>query len=705
MLNASGSTGSLHGSRIHEKTSENDANLKENAAGAEGTAAIPAKGDSPRGHAALAAMMFTAMIAGVTIGQLWEDHTTISLVTGALMAAAVTCFGLRTTGARTATDRERADEAEARLLKCEKVMAALVSRSELAEAARPLERGMPDQRRFDQRRFDHLDEMKGRRPPDAPGDGGTNSQHTIPAERRWETTRGVRRSRGRAGVREGSDAKHDRRRSGDYYWRTPSPPKRPKLCWNCGEAGHYARTCAQDSTPPSLAYMAKGGWEPDPSTAFLDSGASHHQAAREFMKRYSVGMPTERKTRINGVNIDAPIYSSLRAKMELPIGDPDGAVHVLKMDECLGGDDISGVTLISLGRLTAAGYTFILTSNDCFIFDDSLELVKTVKRNADHMYELDMEALGSAPREDSLPRENVEAVLERLNRDWRGKTETAKCFKGYSHISEVKQGDFLKAKHEMYGHVNVHSGKNFDRLKAIYGNKTARAIANVPCEACGLVSAHKWAKDCVVEHHRPANKFLDRWHIDLKVILGRIYLFVLDEGLNKGVALLLKNRAEAPDAFARYLAEELRHARFSQDRRVPTDAGGCGDDQGLRQVRMDDAREFTRGAMRELHSGEHIAREIRVAHDAAQSGIIERYAHIVADHAKKMVYAAGAPPELSVYAVKYFAEHIHPRLPWTARANKPIYGIGRDDEEYATAWEAYNGLKMDLAELDNGLLL
>ena len=58
----------------------------------------------------------------------------------------------------------------------------------------------------------------------------------------------------------------------------------------------------------------------------------------------------------------------------------------MKLRDVLCGKQIKGPALISLGKLTAAGYSFLLTSDDCFIFDEHLNFIKNVKRTKNYMY-------------------------------------------------------------------------------------------------------------------------------------------------------------------------------------------------------------------------------------------------------------------------------------------------------------------------------
>ena len=414
-------------------------------------------------------------------------------------------------------------------------------------------------------------------------------------------------------------------------------------------------------------------------------------------------------TRITGVNEDAPICATGKATVNFPLLADDGeSTHVMKLEDVLCGDQIKGPALISMGRLTAAGYKFLLSNDDCFIFDEHLHFIKNVKRTANFMYEVVPAPHDTTGGRLGVPFETLERLLKVHAKYWEGgRKETATCLFGLSYVKGIGDGgrlDLLKAKHEMYGHHNVLQGRLHRRLEKIHGSAIASAIAKVPCEACLLTRINKHGKGKDKHHRRPVTRFLDRWHMDCKVIMGYLYLVILDEHLNLGWALLLRDRGEAAVIFRPHLRREMRHAR-ARYVTVDVDLDGAEDDplegsDGLRQLRMDDAKEFTKGAMRGMVEELGVAPEIRIADDPEQSGRVEAWGGQIADHAKAMLKCAHAPAGLLPYAIDYYTTYIHPRIPSKANNGKPFRGVGDDDDTYETAYEAYHGVHIDPLTLD-----
>jgi hypothetical protein len=112
---------------------------------------------------------------------------------------------------------------------------------------------------------------------------------------------------------------------------------------------------------------------------YLDTGASHHQLNPEKLRELGDGVPRELKTRINGVNADAPIFPTKRGVAYFPLmGEHGNTTHAVRLEEVLSGEQITGPGFMSVGRLTVDGYAFMSYEEDYFIFDSNLELVKRV---------------------------------------------------------------------------------------------------------------------------------------------------------------------------------------------------------------------------------------------------------------------------------------------------------------------------------------
>jgi hypothetical protein len=256
-------------------------------------------------------------------------------------------------------------------------------------------------------------------------------------------------------------------------------------------------------------------------------------------------------------------------------------------------------------------------------------------------------------------------------------------------ITTGEDADLIRRKHHAYAHAGVSSGPLHKYLKGIYGSRMNAQFKLGHCNACLATRMHQMGKPTDTEHRRPATRYLDRLHIDVKVIHGFIFLLVLDEALNIGTAILGEGRADLIGGFVAHVGREEKHAR----RRL----GSIEEVAGVRQLRMDGAREFIYGILEQYAKDNNITREIRVAHDAAQSGRIEAFGHAVAAHSDAMLNSAGAPVELTPYSVEYYTNFVHPRTPGKSRAAMSATGeLGN----YTTSYEAYHQLHIDPKVLD-----
>ena len=144
-------------------------------------------------------------------------------------------------------------------------------------------------------------------------------------------------------------------------------------------AGHWASPGRHSQTInlQATAGANSGGWG---LGAYLDSAASSHQGNDSYVGHLGEGVTRRVTTRITGVNEDAPICATGKATVNFPLLADDGeSTHVMKLEDVLCGDQIKGPALISMGRLTAADYKFLLSNDDCFIFDEHLHFIKNVK--------------------------------------------------------------------------------------------------------------------------------------------------------------------------------------------------------------------------------------------------------------------------------------------------------------------------------------
>ena len=245
--------------------------------------------------------------------------------------------------------------------------------------------------------------------------------------------------------------------------------------------------------------------------------------------------------------------------------------------------------------------------------------------------------------------------------------------------------DLTKSRHRAYGHSAM-SGPLLQHLQAAHGDKIKAGVTNGHCNACIETRSHKRGKPTDSHHRRPAEVYLDRVHIDIKVIFGFPYLLVLDEALNLGKAILDTGKDRLVSGVIQHFKTEEIHARRRcRDLEVP----------GLRQLRMDGAKEFVHGDLEEYLNELGATRELRVAHDPEQSGRIEAFGHTVTSHVGAMLRGGGAPIEMTPFAVEHFTSFVHPRIPGQAKAR----GL-RGEECFNTAYEAYHGVHIDPKVLD-----
>ena len=195
-----------------------------------------------------------------------------------------------------------------------------------------------------------------------------------------------------------------------------------------------------------------------------------------------------------------------------------------------------------------------------------------------------------------------EGFIERMGE------ETATCKFG---ISVFTGGSEWRATHFRYGHCAVHHGPLGKHLERALGRKLEGAsdAQHCPCNACLKTRMSKFAKPKDQEHRRPADKFLDRWHTDGKVMFGIPYLIIVDEALSTPWALLGLDRADLMREYQSHKQREEVHAR----RRLGAlDVVECR----LREQRSDGAREFTSALVREAAERDGTKLELRAAGDA-----------------------------------------------------------------------------------------
>ena len=170
----------------------------------------------------------------------------------------------------------------------------------------------------------------------------------------------------------------------------------------------------------------------------------------------------------------------------------------------------------------------------------------------------------------------------------------------------------------------------------------------------------KFAKPTDQEHRRPADRFMDRWHIDGKIMFGVPYLVIVDEALGTPWALLGVDR---PDMMQEYHVHKQREEVHARRRLGAVDVVECK----LREQRSDGAREFVSALVREIAEGDGTKLELRAAGDAEQSGRAEGMGRIIAEHTKAMIWSASLPGEMGPYAVEYFASYVYWRIPNQSR--------------------------------------
>ena len=170
----------------------------------------------------------------------------------------------------------------------------------------------------------------------------------------------------------------------------------------------------------------------------------------------------------------------------------------------------------------------------------------------------------------------------------------------------------------------------------------------------------KFAKPTDQEHRRPADRFMDRWHIDGKIMFGAPYLVIVDETLGTPWALLGVDR---PDLMQEYHVHKQREEVHARRRLGAVDVVECK----LREQRSDGAREFVSALVREIAEGDGTKLELRAAGDAEQSGRAEGMGRIIAEHTKAMIWSASLPGEMGSYAVEYFASYVYWRIPNQSR--------------------------------------
>ena len=416
--------------------------------------------------------------------------------------------------------------------------------------------------------------------------------------------------------------------------------------------------------------------------AYLDCGANYHQMAPETIAQVGRGTPTMAKVKIVGVDPRSDLCAEEKWSARWPVGD--GEVHdFIPLKEVPSGHDIKGPALLSLGRLTEEGFSFLFAHDSCWMYDPEMQLIMRVPRK-DRLYPIPVSAHGRAGPGDLIEKDLLLRLLEahevRL-REEEGETAEQK----FGVTIRTGATDLTKSRHRAYGHSAM-SGPLLQHLQAAHGDKIKAGVTNGHCNACIETRSHKRGKPTDSHHRRPAEVYLDRVHIDIKVIFGFPYLLVLDEALNLGKAILDTGKDRLVSGVIQHFKTEEIHARRRcRDLEVP----------GLRQLRMDGAKEFVHGDLEEYLNELGATRELRVAHDPEQSGRIEAFGHTVTSHVGAMLRGGGAPIEMTPFAVEHFTSFVHPRIPGQAKAR----GL-RGEECFNTAYEAYHGVHIDPKVLD-----
>jgi len=294
---------------------------------------------------------------------------------------------------------------------------------------------------------------------------------------------------------------------------------------------------------------------------YLDSGASHHQMKPAAMRELGQGVTRAANTSIYGVNEHAPLKSTHKGEALWPFAHvSDGTTHAVKLNGVLAGGDVSGPALLSVGRMTEQGYWFLMggKGDHCWIFDESMTLVKAVKQR-DYVYPVnasdhDQVGAGSSIAQDTI--EKMLAMQEALQAEEEGKSADAAIARFGT--SYTNNDDHAFTAHVRYGHSAVIHGPLKKHLEEATGKTMSGAHTGdrtCICKVCMRTRTHKYAKPTNTQHRRPADNFMDRWHIDGKVMFGRPHLLVLDEALSVGWALLGTDRK---DLLVEYMALKRR---------------------------------------------------------------------------------------------------------------------------------------------------
>ena len=437
------------------------------------------------------------------------------------------------------------------------------------------------------------------------------------------------------------------------------------------------------STSGNTSLVSQTGRPGDPHgedeiiTAYIDSGATAHNASTTVAEELATGQFREVNTRVSGCFEGKGVPINRAADLLFPVVE-DGSSEELPLNNTLVSDAFSD-TIVSMGVMTGEGYIFLAVQDYMFVYHSSGSLVKTI-RKTNNMYPVTMAASDTDRRSKSLLMATLHELLAEVAADANypdgHKTLVSRVYMGGLEARELL--------HQKLGHLNLNTKRMRSFLEKAFGKSVTVRTREEPCRACLMTMSHKFSAPKDTMHRRPARQFLDRVHVDSKKVMHETCTFLLDEATDMCWLFFNARKSDIAHEFPKFLDQQEKHARTAVKEMSASLFVGVN---GVRQFRTDGAKEFVQGVVKKTCDERGIRQEVRVPHEPFQSGRIENVVKDVSRHGNAMVVRASLPPEDTKYAMRYFAEVIRRKMPFsTSRSHS---------HNYNTPFEAYHQVVID----------
>lgn len=202
--------------------------------------------------------------------------------------------------------------------------------------------------------------------------------------------------------------------------------------------------------------------------------------------------------------------------------------------------------------------------------------------------------------------------------------------------------------HRRLNHMGWEGVKNVLRGKAVVGVEYVGSLESMKCVAC---IEGKGARLPYANPRNRADRVGDLVHMDICGPMpvecegNRYFLSILDDASNFAWVFLLKSKDQSTDEFRKV------------DNWLENRTG-----RRIGSVRMDGAKEFTEGRMREYMEGRGIARQVVAPYAHQQNGKAERYIGRMENDMRTLMAASGLKGQFWGYAV-LTANHVANRTP------------------------------------------